>query len=227
MYLLPMVETEPSFDLDKDFAPVSLLARFEFGVVTGPAMDAKDFKQFVAWLKANPGKATFGVPSNGTIPHFTGSKLEQVLGIPLTRVAYRGSAPAINDLIGGHVPFAIVTIADAIPQHRAGNVKILAVSSAERSPFLPDVPTLKESGVDLVADGWYGMWLPAGSPPDFAHQLSSAVVASLAKPEVREKLMAIGLIPVGTTPEGLTQELAADTALWRPIVKATGYKITY
>ena len=227
MYLLPMVETEPSFDLKKDFAPVSLLARFEFGVVVGPAVDAKDFKGFVAWLKANPDKATFGVPSNGTIPHFTGSKLEKVLGVPMTRVAYRGSAPAINDLIGGHLPFAIVTIADAIPQHRAGTIKILAVSSADRSPFLPDVPTLKESGVDLVADGWYGMWLPAGSSRDFAKQLSAAVVTSLAKPEVREKLLAIGLIPVGTTPEGLTQELAADTALWQPIVKATGYKITY
>ena len=227
MYLLPMVETEPSFDLNKDFAPVSLLARFEFGVVVGPAVDAKDFKGFVAWLKANPDKATFGVPSNGTIPHFTGSKLEKVLGVPMTRVAYRGSAPAINDLIGGHLPFAIVTIADAIPQHRAGTIKILAVSSADRSPFLPDVPTLKESGVDLVADGWYGMWLPAGSSRDFAKQLSAAVVNSLAKPEVREKLLAIGLIPVGTTPEGLTQELAADTALWQPIVKATGYKITY
>ena len=227
MYLLPMVETEPSFDLNKDFVPVSLLARFEFGVVAGPAVDAKDFKGFVAWLKANPGKATFGVPSNGTIPHFTGFKLEKVLGVPLTRVAYRGSAPAINDLVGGHLPFAIVTIADAIPQHRAGNVKILAVSSAERSPFLPDVPTLKESGVDLVADGWYGMWLPAGSSQDFAKQLSAAVATSLAKPEVREKLLAIGLIPVGTTPEGLSQELAANTALWQPIVKATGYKITY
>jgi tripartite-type tricarboxylate transporter receptor subunit TctC len=225
MYLLPMVETEPSFDLNRDFVPVSLLARFEFGVVAGPAVDAKDFKQFVAWLEANPGKATFGVPSNGTIPHFAGS--EQVLGVPLTRVAYRGSAPAISDLIGGHLPFAIVTITDAIPQHRAGGVKILAVSSAERSPFLPDVPTLKESGVDLVADGWYGMWLPAGSSRDFAKQLSAAVAASLAKPDVREKLLAIGLIPVGTTPEELAQEVVADTTLWRPIVKATGYKITY
>jgi tripartite-type tricarboxylate transporter receptor subunit TctC len=103
----------------------------------------------------------------------------------------------------------------------------LAVSSAVRSPFLPDVPTLRESGVDLVADGWYGMWLPAGSSPELASQLSAAVVASLAKPEVREKLLAIGLIPVGTTPEGLTQELKADIALWQPIVKATGYKITY
>jgi tripartite-type tricarboxylate transporter receptor subunit TctC len=91
MYLLPMVETEPSFDTNKDFVPVSLLARFEFGVVAGPAVDAKDFKQFVTWLKANPGKATYGVPSNGTIPHFTGSQLEKVLGISMTRVPYRGT----------------------------------------------------------------------------------------------------------------------------------------
>jgi tripartite-type tricarboxylate transporter receptor subunit TctC len=227
MYLLPMVESEPSFDLNRDFVPVSLLARFEFGIVTGAAVDARDFKQFVAWLKANPSKATFGVPSNGTIPHFTGSKLEQALGIPMTRVAYRGSAPVIADLIGGHLPFGITTIADAIPQYRAGGVKILAVSSAERSPFLPDVPTLKESGIDLVADGWYGMWLPAGSSQDLARQLSAAVVKSLANPQVREKLLAIGLIPVGTTPEGLAQELAVDIALWQPIVKTTGYKITY
>jgi tripartite-type tricarboxylate transporter receptor subunit TctC len=226
MYLLPMVETEPSFDLNKDFLPVSLLARFEFCVAAGAAVDAKDFKQFVAWLKANPDKATFGVPSNGTIPHFTGSRLEQVLGIPMTRVAYRGSALAINDLIGGHLPFGIVTVSDAIPQHRAGGLKILAVSSAARSPFLPDVPTLKENGIDLIADAWYGMWLPAGSSQEFARQLSAAVVAALAQADVREKLSAIGLIPVGTTPDGLTQELATNTALWQPIVKATGYKIT-
>jgi tripartite-type tricarboxylate transporter receptor subunit TctC len=85
---------------------------------------------------------------------------------------------------------------------------------------------LKESGVDLVADGWYGMWLPAGASPDFAKKLSEAAATALAKPEAKEKLLAIGLIPVGSTPEGLTQQLAANTAFWQPIVKATGYKIT-
>jgi tripartite-type tricarboxylate transporter receptor subunit TctC len=225
MYLLPMVQTNPSFDTAKDFVPVSLLARFEFGIVVGAGSGIKDFKAFVAWLKAHPDQATFGVPSNGTIPHFTGSKLETVLGIPMTRVAYRGSAPIINDLLGNHLPFGITTIADAMPQHQAGGVRILAVSSAERSPFLPDVPTLKESGVDLVADGWYGMWLPAGSPQDFAHKVSAAVVEALKQTDVKEKLSAIGLIPVGSTPEGLTKEIADDTALWQPIVKATGYKV--
>jgi tripartite-type tricarboxylate transporter receptor subunit TctC len=226
MYLLPMVETQPTFDTAKDFVPVSQLVRFEFCVVVGPAVDAKDFTQFVAWLKANPDKATFGVPSQGTIPHFTGSRLEEVLDIKMTRVAYRGGAPIMNDLIGGHLPFAIATLTDAIPQHRAGGARILAVTSATRSPFLPEAPTLKECGVDLVADGWYGMWLPAGASPAFAKKVSEAAAAALAKPDAKEKLLAIGLIPVGSTPEGLTQELAANTAFWQPIVKATGYKIT-
>jgi tripartite-type tricarboxylate transporter receptor subunit TctC len=226
MYLLPMVETEPSFDTAKDFVPVSLLARFEFCVVAGPAVDAKDFRGFVAWLKANPDKAAFGVPSNGTIPHFLGSRLQEVLGIPLTRVAYRGTTPIINDMIGSHIPFAVTPVADVVGQHQAGALKVLAVSSAQRSPFLPDVPTLRDNGIDLVADAWYGMWLPAGSPPEFARRLSAAVSAVLAKSEVKEKLLTMGLIPVGTTSEGLTQELAANTAFWQPIVKATGYKIT-
>ena len=225
MYLLPMVETTPSFDTAKDFMPVSLLARFEFALVINPAVEASDFRSFVAWLKAHPDKTSFGVPSNGTIPHFMGSKLEKDLGIPLTRVPYRGSAPILNDLVGGHISFGIVTLADALPQHRAKGVKIIAASSAERSPFAPEVPTLKENGIDLVADAWYGMWLPAGSPPEFASKLGAAASAALTKPEVREKLTAIGLIPVGSTPDGLTKELAANTALWQPIVKATGYKI--
>jgi tripartite-type tricarboxylate transporter receptor subunit TctC len=226
MYLLPMVETTPSFETSKDFVPVSLLTRFEFCVVTGPATGAKDFKAFVEWLKANPGKASFGVPSNGTIPHFTGSRLEQILGVSMTRVPYRGSAPIITDVLGAHLPFGITTLSDAIPQHRAGGVKILAVSSAVRSPSAPEVPTLKESGVDLVADAWYGMWLPAGSSADFAAKLSSTAAAALSRPEVKEKLLAIGLIPIGSTPEGLAKELAANTAFWQPIVTATGYKIT-
>ncbi|MGY3405809.1 tripartite-type tricarboxylate transporter receptor subunit TctC [Bradyrhizobium sp. GM5.1] len=226
MYLLPMVETIPSFDAAKDFVPVSLLARFEFALVISPAVDAVDFKSFAAWLKAHPDRTSFGVPSSGTIPHFMGSKLEKDLGIPLSRVPYRGSAAILNDLVGGHVPFGITTtLADALAQHRAKGVKIIAVSSAERSPFASEVPTLKESGIDLVADAWYGMWLPAGSSPEFASKLGAAASAALAKPEVKEKLTAIGLIPVGSSAEGLTKELAANTAFWQPVVKATGYKI--
>jgi tripartite-type tricarboxylate transporter receptor subunit TctC len=226
MYLLPMVEPVPSFDAAKDFVPVSQLVRFEFAVVASSAIGVANFKELVAWLRANPAKATYGVPGSGNIPHFTGWQLEQVLGLSMTKVPYRGSALIVNDLIGGHLPFGITTVSDAIAQHRAGGLKIVAIANAARSSFLPDIPTLKESGVDLVADAWYGMWLPAGSPPDFAKKLSAAVADILTKPDVKEKLLAVMLIPVGSTSEELTQRLAADTAFWQPIVKATGYKIT-
>ena len=226
MYLLPMVEAEPSFDTARDFVPVSQLARFEFVVVVSPTIGVADFKQLVDWIKANPSKASYGVPSSGTIPHFTGWQLEKVLGLSMTRVPYRGSAPIITDLIAGHLPFAVTTLSDTITQHRSGGIRIVAVSAPTRSPFLSDVPTLKEAGVDIVADGWYGMWLPAGSSPDFAKKLSAAAAEVLAKPEVKEKLNGVTLIPVGSTPEDLTKALATDTAFWQPIVKATGYKIT-
>jgi tripartite-type tricarboxylate transporter receptor subunit TctC len=226
MYLLPMVENEPSYDSAKDFVPVSQLARFEFVVAVSPSIGVTDFKQLVDWIKANPSKASYGVPSSGTIPHFTGFQLEKTLGLSMSRVAYRGSAPIINDLVGGHLPFCVTTLSDTITQHRAGGIRIVAVSGSTRSPFLQDVPTLKESGVDLVADGWYGMWLPAGSSPEFAKKLSAASAEILARPDIKEKLNAVTLIPVGSTPEELTKALAADTAFWQPIVKATGYKIT-
>ncbi|MBR1366871.1 Bug family tripartite tricarboxylate transporter substrate binding protein [Bradyrhizobium ottawaense] len=225
MYLLPMVENQPSFDAARDFVPVSQLVRFEFAVVASPAIGVGSFSELVTWLRANVAKAAYGTPGSGNIPHFLGWRLEQMLDLSMTRAPYRGSALVMNDLIAGHLPFGITTVSDAIAQHRANGVRILAIASAERSTFVPDVPTLKESGIDLVADGWYGMWLPAGSPPDFAEKLSAAAVAMLAKPEVKEKLTAIGLIPVGSNADGLSKELAANTAFWQPIVKATGYKI--
>ena len=121
MYLLPMVEAKPSFDHAKDFVPVSLLGRFEFGVVSRARQPTRRISG-----SSSPGsrpirpKSSFGVPSNGTIPHFTGSRLEAILGIPMTRVPYRGGAPIVKDLVGGHLPFAVITVADAIAQHRAG-----------------------------------------------------------------------------------------------------------
>src|SRR3954462_1547881 len=120
MYLLPMVETEPSYDSAKDFVPVSQLARFEFVVAVSPSIDVTDFKQLVAWIKANPDKASYGVPSSGTIPHFTGFQLERALGVSMTRVSYRGSAPIITDLIGGHLPNCGTTPSETHTQQPCG-----------------------------------------------------------------------------------------------------------
>src|SRR5258708_15370400 len=115
MYLLPMVENQPSFDSAKDFVPVSQLARFEFVVVVSPSIGVTDFKQLVAWIKANPSKASYGVPSSGTIPHFTGWQLEKALGGSMTRVSYRGPAPIITDLLGGHLSLRRTTPSVTLP----------------------------------------------------------------------------------------------------------------
>ncbi len=123
MYLLPMVENQPSFDAAKDFVPVSQLTRFEFAVVASSVTGVKDFKELVAWLKANPSKASYGAPGSGNIPHFMGWQLEQVLGLSMTKVPYRGSALIVNDLIAGHLPFGITTVADTVTQHRAGAIE--------------------------------------------------------------------------------------------------------
>ncbi|WP_459162099.1 tripartite tricarboxylate transporter substrate-binding protein [Bradyrhizobium japonicum] len=225
MYLLPMVETTPSFDTAKDFMPVSLLARFEFAARDRSGDRRCGFQVIRGVAEGAPGQDVVRRAEQRHHSAFRRLETGEGLGIPLSRVPYRGSAPILNDLVGGHLPFGITTLADALPQHRAKGVKIIAVASAERSPFAPEVPTLKESGIDLVADAWYGMWLPAGSSPDFASKLGAAASAALARPEVKEKLTAIGLIPVGSNADGLTTELAANTAFWQPIVKATGYKI--
>ena len=205
---------------------MSQLVRFEFAIVASPAIGANDFRELVAWLKANTAKASYGTPGSGNIPHFLGWRLEQVLGLSMTRVPYRGSALIVNDLIGGHVPFGITTVADAIAQHRAGAVKILAVSSTERSQFVADVPTLKESGIDLVADAWYGMWLPAGSSQEFAGKLSAAVDSRACEARGQGEAVGNRTDPGRLNAGGTDERARRNAAFWQPIVKATGYKIT-
>src|SRR5262249_7877127 len=146
-----MVENQPSFDAGKDFVPVSQLARFEFVVFASPSTGVTDFKQLVAWIKAHPDKASYGVPSSGTIPHFTGWQLEKVLGLSMTRVPYRGSTPIITDIVAGHLPFGVTTLSDTITQHRAGGIRIVAVSGPTRPPFPSNVPPLKGGGAAIVA----------------------------------------------------------------------------
>jgi tripartite-type tricarboxylate transporter receptor subunit TctC len=226
IYLLPLVEPNPSFDSRTSFTPVSVLGRFEFAIVASNSIGVNDFSQLLAWLKANPEKATYGVPSNGTIPHFAGTVLEQLTGLKLSRVAYRGGVPMVNDLAGGHLPFAISALSDVLAQHQAGTMKIVAMSSAKRSPFLPDVPILTELGVKLVADSWYGMWLPKDTPVAIANTISSAVMVAIAQPSVQDKLLKIGVLPEGSSQEFLVKQVNADIAQWKPVVEATGYKIS-
>lgn len=225
MWLMHMVHSSPGFDPFMDFAPIAQLASYDFAIAAANTTGVKTMGELVAWIKANPSKASYGIPGAGTIPHFTGVRLSQLIGADMVRVVYRGGVPAVNDVISGQIPIVVLTTADCLQQHRAGNLRILATTGSERSPFAPDVPTLRESGIDLTGDAWYALWAPADTPPDTIARLNSAAVQMLAKDDTKQRLKLLGLIAAGGTPGQLATAMTDATALWGPIIKETGYRI--
>ncbi len=223
MWLMALVHPAPGYDPFADFEPVSQLAAFEFCIAVANNLNVKTLPELVAWIKANPDKATYGIPGAGTIPHFTGVNFAKLVGVDMKRLPYRGGAPSINDLVGGQIPIVVGTIADALQQHRGGNIRIVAVTGKARSPFVPDVPTLTESGFNLVGDAWYGLWAPANTPRDIVARINAATNVGLAKPEVRQRLETLGLIAMGTAPAALTTAMKDNTERWGAIIKTSGY----
>ena len=158
--------THLDYDPFNDFVPVSELGTFDFGIAVGPQTDAKTLKDLVDWAKANPSEANYAIPGAGTLPHFLGVMFGRAAKIDLRPVPYHGSAAGLTDLVAGHIPIEITTTSDLVQMAEAGRIRVLATSNRQRSPFLPNVPTLREAGYDLVASGWYGMFAPAKTPPD-------------------------------------------------------------
>jgi tripartite-type tricarboxylate transporter receptor subunit TctC len=212
-----------TYDPIKDFAPVSQLCAFDFGIAVGPQIEAKTLKDLVAWVKAHPDKGNYGIPAVGTLPHFLGVMFSRAAGLNLVHVAYRGSAAALADVIAGHIPMIVTTTADLVQMHKAGRIHVLATSNKERSPFLPDVPTFREAGYDLVAAGWYGVFAPAKTPPVLVERYSKAMVAAVNEPDVKAKLQAFGMSPTGTSPAEFARIQKEDSAVWAPAVKASGF----
>jgi tripartite-type tricarboxylate transporter receptor subunit TctC len=217
--------TYKSLDYDpiKDFAPISQVATFDFGIAVNPQLGVSSLKELVAWCKANPAKANFGIPATGSLPHFLGIMLGRAAGIDLKHVAYRGSAAALADLVAGHIPMMVTTTSDLVQNHKAGKIRMLATSDKQRSPFVPDVPTFREAGYDLQATSWYAMFAPAKTPRDIVDRYSKAIAAAVQAPDVSAKLQSFGLTPTGTTAAELAKIQKDDAALWAPAVKASGF----
>jgi tripartite-type tricarboxylate transporter receptor subunit TctC len=222
MVLFPHVYRKLDYDALHDFTPVSLLARFQFGVVAGPASHAKNIAQMLAAAKANPDAGTYGTAGAGTLPHFMGVLLSQSTGVPLTHVPFQGSSPANNALLGGHVACKFDVVSETAELHRAGKVRILAVTGAKRDPQVPEVPTLKEQGIDMEATAWFAMYGPAGLPPPVLARLEKAVAAAIHTPAMQERLQKLGYEPVGSTSAELATEQRKDLARWEKPIKATG-----
>lgn len=222
MVMFPHVYKKLEFDVLKDFTPVSLLARFQFGVVAGPASGAKSFADLLAKGKADAKHATYGTAGPGTLPHFMGVLLEQSTGVTFTHIPFQGSAPANTALLGGHVAYKFDVVSETAEHHKAGKVRILAVTGPKRDPQVPDVPTLKELGVNMEATAWFGMYAPANLPPETLQRLEKAVAAAVRKPALHERLEKLGYEPVGSTSAELAQIQRADLARWEKPIKATG-----
>jgi tripartite-type tricarboxylate transporter receptor subunit TctC len=181
--------------------------------------------EFVAWAKANPQQANFGSPAPGSLPHFFGEMLSREAQTAMVHVPYAGGAPLMNALLGNQVTAGIDVLLEALEQHRAGKVRILAVSGERRSAVLPDVPTFKEAGYpNLVATGWFAMYAPAKTPAAAITAYNAALVKALAQPEILDRFAKLALEPGGGGPADLTKLEQSFAARWQPIVKATGFR---
>jgi len=214
------------FDSVKDFATVATLAKTPFFLIVGPNMPTQDFKGFLALAKAKPGKITFASSGNGSINHLLGEMLKTDAGINILHVPYKGVAAAITDVIGGQVDSAFTSVPSVIGLVRAGKVRALAVSSAQRNATAPDVPTIAESGViGFDVNPWWGILAPAGLPDALVAKINADVAAVLATPEMQETFRKQGAETFVQTPQAFHKLLEDDVAKWAKVVKSSGAHI--
>jgi tripartite-type tricarboxylate transporter receptor subunit TctC len=217
------------FDLLKDLEPVSRLTHYPMLLVTKNDIPAKDVKEFIAWVRANQDKVSAGSIGVGSAAHVAGVNFQSLTGLKFQYVAYRGAAPALQDLMGGQIDFLFDHLAHSLPHVRAGKVRAYAVTAPARSPSAPDIPTFDEAGVPgLHVLIWYGLWAPKGTPKDIIARLNAAVREALADPAVRKRLSDLGQVippPEQLTPEALATYHKAEIDKWWPLVRAAGIKV--
>jgi tripartite-type tricarboxylate transporter receptor subunit TctC len=203
---------------------VSQANSYEFGVAVGAGVPVRELNHLLAWLRANPQQANFGVPATGSLPHFFGLMVGEKAGVKAQVVGYRGSGPLATDLMGGQVPVAFDTFDTLLPLHEAGKIRILAVSSARRSPFAPAIPTFREAGLDISADGWNTFFAPASTPTARVEQLGQAIREVMQDPDTVKRFQDARMRPVASTPAQTRASLAAYRAQWAPVVQTSGYQ---
>jgi tripartite-type tricarboxylate transporter receptor subunit TctC len=224
--IYPHIYKKLSYDPIADLTPVSQGAIFDFGFAVGPAVPAsvKSMPDFLAWCKANPDKANFGSPASGSTPHFIGALAGRAAGIELKHVPYRGTQPAILDMIGGQLQAVSGPVGEFTQHVAAGKCRLLATTGSARNKFAPAVPTLIEQGMkDMAFSEWFGFYLPAKAAPDVVARANAALRAALAAPETIEGLELMGLESRSSTPAELAALLKADFERWGPLVKAIGF----
>jgi tripartite-type tricarboxylate transporter receptor subunit TctC len=213
------------YDPQKDIAPITQLVTQPSALAVNPALKIDSIGALVALIKANPGKYNFSSIGNGSLSHLAMEAIAIKAGTKLVHVPYPSSPQAIMAVIRNDTQMACLPAISVTPQAAAGKVKILAVSTAKRSPYLPDVPTLKESGIDVEADAWNGLIAPGGTPKPLIDKINKDVVAIIRAPELRDKLAAQLMEPVGSTPEEFRARIDGEIARWAPVIKAADVKV--
>lgn len=224
--IYPHIYKKLPYDPIADLTPVSTGCVFDSGLAVGPMVPAsvKTTADFLAWAKANPNQANFGSPAAGSTPHFIGALVGQSGGVDLKHVAYRGTQPAMLDLLGGNIAAVSGPVGDLIIHLSTGKVRILGTSGAKRSRFTPDVPTFTEQGIKNMAHSeWFAFFLPAKAAPELVNRINAAFKIALAQQEVIDGLATFGLEAMWSTPAELGEIVRKETAKWGPIVKAVGF----
>ena len=211
------------FDPIKDFAPLTRVANVPNLLVANPQQPFKTVPEMIAYAKANPGKINFGSPGNGASPHLSGELFNAMAKVELTHIPYKGSAPAVTDLLGNQIAIMFDNLPSVIPHVRSGKLRAIAITTAKRSPELPDVPTIAEAGVPgYEAMSWFGLLAPAATPAPVLAKLSGALAKVLANPEVKKKIVDQGGEPVNETPAQFAAFIQSESVKWGKVVKSSG-----
>lgn len=224
--IVPLTFKAPGYNPATDFTAIAGVAQYFNALAVSSTLGVKTMKEFGAWLKANPGKANFGVPAAGSVPQFASLIVGDALGVKAVPVPYRGGAPLVADLLAGQVPAGIASLTEVIEHHRTGKMQVLAVSGEARAKVAPDVPTFKDLGMKGIdKNPWLAFFGPKDMPTAFVERFSKAVAKVLQDPEVIEKLAKMGNEVTYAPPAELERWVTEATAHWGPVIKASGYEL--
>ncbi len=222
MVLFPTVFKDLPYNAFTDFTPITQVVTYDFGLAAGPMTDARTLAQLLDWLKKNPAQNNVGVPGLGALPHLLPLKFAADSGIGIQPIAYKGTGPALTDVMGGQISLVCAPLGDLVGQAKAGTIKLLASSGKSRNALVPDVPTFIEQGYAISGSGWYGMFAPSKTPPAEVDKLNKLIVDSIHGDEFQAKARALWLTPTGTTSAELAAIQKADYEQWAPVIKAAG-----
>jgi tripartite-type tricarboxylate transporter receptor subunit TctC len=224
--IVPLTFKAPGYDPARDFTPLAGVASYYNVLAVASSTGVKTMAEFGTWLKANPQQANFGVPAPGSVPQFAGLLVGKALGTRMTPVPYKGGAPLVQDLLGGQVPAAVLSLTETIEHHRAGKMRVLAVSGTKRASSAPEIPTYEEQGIKgLDKNPWTGFFGPRGLPPAFVDRFTKAVQTILADPAMVARLATMGNVADYAAPAALQEWVTSATAHWGPVIRESGWEL--